>query len=278
MRTPCDLHLHSSYSDGILTPEEIISRVATLGLSACSITDHDTLLGQTEAMQASARHGIEYLTGLELSVRIEGVNLHILGYLIDPGHSAFGESLRTLGQYRLERAQLMVQKLAARGVPIAFESIRREAGIGVIGRPHIARSLFKHGLIGNVQEAFDEYIGYGKPCYVPEKVLSIEKVVELIEGAGGVAVWAHPGSHIWRKSLVEKIRSAGVKGLEVWHPKHTIDIERAVIAIADEHDLLCTGGSDFHGENAKPLETGVTGAPYDVVPALRALGAKIRGG
>ncbi|MCK4236248.1 MAG: PHP domain-containing protein [Candidatus Krumholzibacteria bacterium] len=266
---PCDLHIHSYYSDGNLSPEELVRRARSAGLSALSITDHDTVLGQEEAVRASSKYGIEFLTGIELSIREGGLSLHILGYLFDPGNPDLLHSVQELSKARLERARSIIRKLDDEGVRIPFEVVLEEAGNGTVGRPHIANVLWKSGFVDGIQDAFNRYIGYSRPCYVPEVVLPLERVVRLIEGAGGVAVWAHPGKNIRRKVLLERLCESGVKGLEVYHPNHVLDVEKELRASAAERGLICTGGSDFHSRETMQADIGEISVSYEAVLALR---------
>jgi predicted metal-dependent phosphoesterase TrpH len=167
------------------------------------------------------------------------------------------------------RAQSIVSRLAEHGVHVSFEEVQEEAGNGTIGRPHIAKVLLKRGIVEGIQEAFHRYIGAGCPCYVPKMVLSCELVIRLIRSAGGVAVWGHPGSDIRKRDILTMLCKLGVKGLEVWHPNHTMEIEREVRAAALKRGLICTGGSDFHFREAMQASIGEVCAPYEAVRALR---------
>ncbi len=267
----CDLHIHSHYSDGVLSPVAIVRAAADAGLSAISITDHDNAAAQDEALREGETLGVEVLTGIEFSVKEEGLDIHILGYCFDPSDERLTGVLADLERSRLERAEMISGKLRALGLPVTMEEISGEAGGGTVGRPHFARVMMRKGLVSGFQEAFDRYIGYGAPCYVPKKVLSLDEVVALIGGAGGVAVWAHPGANIGRRRLGDMIFGAGVVGVEAWHPNHTDRITGLVIAEARKRGLILTGGSDYHFDEAQKASIGEIRVPYESVLALRRL-------
>jgi len=269
MIRPCDLHLHSHYSDGNLSPEELVAHARSQNLSAVSITDHDTCLGQGEALSAGEKLGIEIITGIEFSVRDEGTSIHILGYHFDHTDNALGESLLELERGRLERARTIVGKLGALGISCSFDDVVKLAGRGTIGRPHIAKILLETGVVRGIQEAFNRFIGAGATCYVPKKVLHLDQVISLIEGAGGVAVWAHPGPLIRNEALLERLCSAGIKGLEAWHPNHTRRLSDEVQRAALGRNLFCTGGSDYHFTEAMQSPVGGIAVSYDAVNAIK---------
>lgn len=266
----CDLHIHSHYSDGTLSPAELVRLAHGLGLGACSITDHDNIEGQDEALREGSRLGIEVIEGVEFSVRIDSQDIHILGYLIDTDDEALSEEVAMLGEARLERAEEIVRRLAGSGLEIPFEEVMVLSGKGTVGRPHIAKILLTRGLVGSFQAAFYRYIGEGRPCYVPKKVLPLGRVVSLIRGAGGVAVWAHPGDRIRDRALLTEILEAGVMGLEAYHPNHDEAMERDIETTAREHGLVTTGGSDYHFFEAKQIDVGGVTVPYSAVLDLRA--------
>lgn len=269
MKGLCDLHLHSHYSDGAMSPEELVSYAGTIGLAGVSITDHDTIDGQEEALDAGRRYNVEVLTGIEFSIEEDGQSIHILGYLFDLRDRPLAESIKALAEARVRRARLIVQKLEEHGVSISFDDVLREAGKGSVGRPHIAKVLYKRGFVANVNEAFVRYIASGMPCHVANEVLPRSEVVRLIDGAGGVAVWAHPGWRIRQKDLLENLIVSGVRGLEAWHPNHTERMSAEIAAVAQARGLVCTGGSDFHFAEIMQADIGEITAPYESTVALR---------
>jgi predicted metal-dependent phosphoesterase TrpH len=274
--TYCDLHLHSHYSDGNLSPRELVKRARLSGLAAVSITDHDEISGQGEALRAGERYGVEVITGIEFSVMEKNLEIHLLGYLIDPECPTLLECVRSLKEARRERAHSILAKLVGQGVQLQFEEISKEAGKGAIGRLHIARVLLRKGLIERIKEAFDRYIGSGAPCYVPKMVLGLDRVMGLIKEAGGVAVWAHPGASISKSGVLERLCKSGVRGIETQHPNHTAEIEEKIRAVARERGMICTGGSDYHFEEAVKARIGEIRVPYSAVQALRRAADKSR--
>lgn len=276
MEPPCDLHLHSCYSDGNLSPEALVERARDAGLSAVSITDHDSVNGQEESFRAGRARGIEILSGIEFSVMERGQQLHILGYCYDTGDPRLRERVHYLEELRLVRARSIVERLLACGILISFDEVLAEAGRGTIGRPHIARILLRRGIVTNIQEAFDRFIGFRRPAYVPKTTLPGEEVVRLITDAGGVAVWAHPGALIRKRSILDTLYGIGVRGVEVWHPNHTERIVQEIDRVALERDLIRTGGSDYHFREAMKADIGDMSAPYESVVALRKAAVAMR--
>ncbi len=265
----CDLHLHSNNSDGIYSPSKLVELACMKGLSAVSVTDHDTIAGQAEAILAGERFGMDVLTGVEFSTRVSGLDVHILGYLIEIDDKVMQESLEYLAGERIGRAQEMVGGLNKHGIDITMEEVMREAGGGTVGRPHIAMVLLEKGYVKFTQEAFDRWIGFGKPCYVPKTVYPIERVMGMIKAAGGVAAWAHPGIHVRKRKVLDTLCDEGVGGLEVWHPNHSPELVNELERTAGERGLICTGGSDFHSEEAKQVEIGGLRVPIESATSLK---------
>jgi hypothetical protein len=271
VKTPptCDLHVHSRYSDGTLDPAAIVHAAAEAGLAAVSVTDHDTAEGQAEALDAGRESSIEVLTGIELSIEEGDLDLHILGYGFDHRDRTLLRRIAGLKRMRIERVAEMVDLMGKSGVPLTLDEVLAEAGEGSVGRPHVAKVLLRRGLTGGFQEAFDRWIGNGGPCYVPKIVLDLEEVVDLIRGAGGVPVWAHPGGAVRDGALLHRIVSAGVRGLEAWHPNHSGAVTALVIEEARRLGLLCTGGSDYHFDEAMKSRIGGITVPYESVMRIR---------
>jgi predicted metal-dependent phosphoesterase TrpH len=267
----CDLHIHSSYSDGALPPAAIVRCAADGGLSAVSITDHDTSDGQEEAVEAGRLLGIEVVTGIEFSVNEMDLDIHILGYCFDPVYEGLAAAVVNLEKGRIERAGRIAAKLSDLGIEISLEEIIEDAGDGTIGRPHIARILLRRGVVSRFQEAFDRFLGYRAPCYVPKTVLELEEVISIIEEAGGVAVWAHPGLNMRNRALLKRIIGCGVKGIEAWHPNHDPAITKLIVRETGRLGLVATGGSDYHFSEAEKVAIGEIEVPYDSVIALRRL-------
>ncbi len=276
MEPPCDLHLHSYYSDGNLSPEALVERARVAGLSALSITDHDSVNGQKESFHAGRAHGIEILSGIEFSVVEREQQIHILGYCYDTHDPRLRERVSYLEETRRSRARSIVERLLACGARISFDEVLEEAGRGTMGRPHIARVLLRHGIVTKIQEAFDRFIGFGRPAHVPKTVLPVEEVVRLITDAGGVAVWAHPGVLIRKRLILDTLCHIGVQGIEVWHPNHSASLVREIDRVSLERGLIRTGGSDYHFREAMKADIGGISAPYESVVALRKAAVAMR--
>ncbi len=269
--TEVDLHCHTTASDGILTPRQLIILASHLGLKGIGITDHDTIQGWTEAMKAGMETGIEVIRGIELNTDMNGLEVHVLGYEMQPDSSYLRKHLGILQEARVQRMHEIISKLQDLNIKITVEDVRRFAGGESVGRPHIAQALVELGYVISTREAFDRFIGPGAPAYVPRYKLSPIQGIELIRESGGVPVLAHPGL----KGLDEHIPiwvDAGLQGLEISHSDHSSEDEKRYIEIAEKYGLIMTGGSDFHGEVRKPgVQLGKWGTSFDVVTKIREL-------
>lgn len=246
--TRADLHTHTTASDGQLTAVELVALAKQVGLSALGITDHDTTGGIVAARQA-AGETLRIIPGVELSAEDASGDVHMLGYFLDIENPGFQRELEQFRVRRYFRAQVMVEKLAALGMPLAWAQVEAFANGGAIGRPHIARALHEAGYVSSVKEAFDRYIANDGPAYVARKRLSPEEAIELIHSAGGAAVLAHPVFLADYRAMVLRLLPAGLDGLEVVYPKHAPKLEGELRALARRYNLVMTGGSDFHGLN-----------------------------
>lgn len=272
-----DLHCHTTFSDGLLTPEQVVSRARELGLVAVGITDHDAIDGIEKAASCGRSLGVEVVPGVEMSCNVNGVDLHMLGYYLDFRSSDVQEFFAGLRHHRSERARLMVEKMRELGVRVSFDDVRAVARGAAVGRPHVAQTLVNAGAVRSVEEAFRRYIGYDGPAYVPKKKLEPREAVEFTRRHGGVAVIAHPGTY-HQDDVVYAAIAAGVDGIEVWHPDHN---ERAVARyeeIAQKNGLLTSGGSDCHGgrKNGKVFLGEVT-VPYECLARIKRLAKERRG-
>jgi predicted metal-dependent phosphoesterase TrpH len=267
-RERVDLHLHSIFSDGTLTPEELVAQALALQLAAIALTDHDSLEGLARARTRAAGQPIEVVPALELSTATDGANVHVLGYFVDPSHEGLRGRLVELRAERRERARLMVEKLGALGVAIDLEAVYALAGPGAVGRPHVAEALVRAGLVRDPDEAFRRYVGHHAPAFVPRAPFSPAQGIGLVIAAGGVAVLAHPGS-LRRDDLIPAMIGAGLRGIEVWHPNHDPQAVRRYLEIAERHGLLTTGGSDYHGPQ-RGDEMGEQPVPLRSLEALKA--------
>jgi len=247
-----DLHSHSSASDGTRPPAEVVARAAAAGLDAFALTDHDTVAG-IAAAAAALPAGLALIAGMELSCRRDGHSVHLLGYLFDPEHQGLAAQTRAIRRSRVERARAMVAKLAELGVPVTWEQVTAIAGDGVIGRPHIARAMIEAGVVRSVDEAFTtQWIGPGGRAHVRRYALDPADAIALVHQAGGVTVLAHPRATTkgWMvpDDLIAELASAGLDGVEVFHPDHDEAERNQLLAVARKLGLAATGGSDDHGE------------------------------
>lgn len=250
-----ELHCHTTYSDGTLTPKELAAAAAASGVRALAITDHDTVSGWDEAFAAADLYGIEIVPGIELSIVHNGRSLHILGFYPDANKLAGPLKERLEG--RLRRSQQMVEKLTAMGYPI--ELPKTSAGMAP-GRPHIAAALVKAGHAKSSREAFDRWLGDDGPAYVHYEKFSIAEGIDLLKNCGAVPVWAHP--YLFRGGAVEEVLKelvdAGLMGVEVYHPSHTPNQTQNLKNLCLYYGLLATGGSDYHGPDVDRKGTEVT--------------------
>jgi hypothetical protein len=264
-----DLHLHTQFSDGTFTPEELAGHGASLGFAALALTDHDSVEGCARMAAACAAAGIEFIVGAELTAEHEDTEVHILGYFLDPENQTLLEKIARFQAVRQNRIREMVAALNKVGVPLQVESVFELANCQSPGRPHVARALVKGKLIGNLDEAFDKYLKKGRPAWVPKTKMSALEGVELIHHAGGLAVMAHPGLNR-TDEIIPDLVDAGLDGIECFHTKHSTVMSERYLEIADKFHLLVTGGSDCHGfSKGKPLIGGVK-LPYEHVEKMKA--------
>jgi predicted metal-dependent phosphoesterase TrpH len=241
-----DLHTHTTASDGLMSPQEVVKWASAKRLKAVGITDHDTVNGIVPAMEASSIYGVEVVPGIELSTMFENEEIHILGYYIDYKAEWFLNTLIKIQNSRFERAEKIVDKLKDMGVEITLEQVKDIADNGAVGRPHIARAMINKGYINNIKDAFKGYIGKGCPAYVDRYKLSCDEAIDMIKRLGGISVLAHPGL-IKSKENIGRIIDLGIDGIEAYHSKHDEDTVRYSLAVAQSRKLLITGGSDCHG-------------------------------
>lgn len=243
-----DLHNHTTASDGLLTPSELVYWAKKKGLSAIAITDHDSTDGIEEAIKTGRDIGVYVVPGIELNTQIGEKEIHILGYFIDKDQSWFQELLIKIRNARVDRAVKMVENLRKiYGFNIDYDEIQKESGGSTVGRPHIARLLVKKGIVASIEEAFEKYIAADSPAYVERYKITPAEGIKIIKKAGGVPVLAHPGL-LYNNSLVAEIIFQGVLGIEAYHIKHTQQQSEQLVKLAQEYNLLITAGSDCHGE------------------------------
>jgi len=240
-----DLHMHSTASDGALPPVEVVAAAQLAGLSAIALTDHDTVDGLDSARRAGEALGLRVVAGIELSAVDDGREIHVLGlHLSHPEHLA--AALAELRETRRERAKTTVAILNSLGVPVTLDAVFATAGDGAVGRPHIARALVAGGWARDFRDAFDRWLGTGRPACVEKRTVTFAEAARLIHDAGGIAVYAHPGGAASRGDL-EELASLGLDGIEVRHPSHTADEIARIGTLAEELGLVPSGGSDWHG-------------------------------
>ena len=265
-----DLHTHSLRSDGALEPAELIRRAAANGVRIQALSDHDTLAGIAEAIAAGAALGVRIIPATELNTESEWGDVHVLGYFLDPEDVALEARLRWLRENRGRRVELMVERLQALGYAISLERILERAKGGSLGRPHIASALFEAGYVPSYDAAFETLIAKGAPAYVERVGLTPIEAVELVRAHGGVPSLAHPGSVVGLEALLPQLVRAGLAGIECHYGSHTPEFTDHCLGLAALHDLVPTGGSDFHGRGEHGTEPGGVPVPADTVALLEA--------
>ena len=263
-----DLHIHSTASDGEYAPAEIVELACSLGLEVIAITDHDTVAGIDEAMEAAQRSGLEVVPGVEINAESQDQSIHILGYYIDHRNDFLLAELAKLCHSREWRARRVLKDLAALGMPLEWDRLLEIAGGSLIGRPHIAEAMVERGYVSTIREAFDDYLGRGMPGYVQRPRLAPEEAIDLILSAGGVPVLAHPLGVL---PILPGLLSAGLAGLETYYSGYSVEDSRVIASEARRHGLITTGGSDYHGPSVTPgIELGQVSVPAVVMKELRA--------
>jgi predicted metal-dependent phosphoesterase TrpH len=264
-----DLHIHTKFSDGGHSLQEIMDMVCARSLRAVSITDHDCTDAYPAALDMGKAVGVEVIPGVELSSEIQGIDIHVLGYYVDFSNRAFTAKLREMKEARFARAQKIVSNLNRQGIDLRFETVLGIAGDAALGRPHIASAMLKEELVFSFREAFEKYIGYNSPAYVEKLKMSPKEVFDLIKSAGGIPVLAHPGVTGVDERIQEFIRD-GLQGIEVNHTEHPEAAVRHYIRICKKNNLAITGGSDFHSSNHNKFELGWPRVTYAAVESLKA--------
>jgi len=266
-----DLHVHTTASDGTLTPEETVLEAARLGLGAVGIADHDTVEGVEQALAAGSMAGIVVVPAVEINTDYGSDEIHMLGYFIDHRSPELNAQLARLRNEREDRAARIVERLNDLGLKISFDRVKEIAGRGAIGRPHIARAIVEAGYASSLNSAFGKYLIRGASAYVPRHKLTPLAAMEIIRDAGGVPVLAHPGL-AKHDELIPSLVESGLKGIEVYHTDHSSAKTRHYIEIARQYDLVATGGSDSHGpNNIKTVAIGSATVDLTVVDKLREL-------
>jgi predicted metal-dependent phosphoesterase TrpH len=264
-----DLHLHTQFSDGTFTPEELVLRAQQSGLACIALTDHDTVEGCARASVACAAVKMEFISGTELTAEHQGTEVHILGYFLDTHNPVLLEKIAKFQSGRKNRIREMVAMLNQLGVPLAAESVFALANCKSPGRPHVARAMVNEKLIGSLDEAFERFLKKGRPAWVPKTKISALEAMALIHQAGGLAVMAHPGLNR-TDDVIPNLVTAGLDGIECFHTKHSTVMAERYMEMADKFHLLITGGSDCHGFSKNRPLIGTVRLPYEHVERLKA--------
>ena len=262
-----DLHIHSTASDGTLSPLEILTLAQDLNIAAISITDHDTLDGSKDALSFGIPPSVKFLTGVEISSELPPSfscpgSFHILGYAVDVDHPDLNHTLSMLKDSRKSRNPQILKLLSRLGIEISLDEVRNLAGDSQLGRPHIAQLMVEKGYVQSINAAFDEYLGNGKPAYVDRFRFECEETLKAILNAGGIPVLAHPlllgiKENDILEDLIAVLTEMGLKGIEVYYPEHTKDLIAYYSRLASHYNLLITGGTDFHGDITPEIKMGI---------------------
>lgn len=276
-RSRVDLHLHTTASDGGLTPTELVQAARNRGLECIAITDHDSTNGIDEAFQEGERLGLHVIPGIEMSTDIPRAEVHVLGYYLDHHDAQFQDVLRQLREGRQERAEKMVEKLRGMGLELPWDRVLEVAGAGSVGRPHVAQVMVECGYVSSPSEAFTEYIGRNAPAYVERYKLTPVEAVKMIRSVGGLPVVAHPAEIISLQDILPEMVAAGLAGLECYYYGYSPEAVEGLLALADHHNLIPTGGTDYHGRPETgdgPRSPGAVWVPWESVRRLTALASK----
>ncbi|WIG59066.1 MAG: putative metal-dependent phosphoesterases (PHP family) [Ktedonobacterales bacterium] len=269
-----DLHTHSTASDGIHSPTELVTLAHEAGLKTIGLVDHDTTGGLEEALAAGERLGVAVVPGIEINTDLPNKQgeAHMLGYYIEYDRPEFQQCIAVLREARALRGERMVAKLREQGLDVTWERVREIAG-GAVGRPHVARALLEKGYADSISDAFDKWIGPGRPAYIPRYKLSAEDAVRLVKSARGVPVLAHPANiPELKETLLPSLVMVGLQGLECYYGEYdTVTVAR-LLQLANTYGLIPTGGSDYHGPNMHPTPLGARYVPDDSLERLRRTG------
>ncbi len=279
MEKRIDLHIHTTASDGTDSPARAVRTAKALGLAAVAITDHDSVSGVEEAVGAGRALGVEVVPGIEISSDYKGVEVHIVGLFIDTGSPALRPVLDWAVSEREGRNEKIVAALAADGFDISLEALRAENPGSVLGRPHMAEHLMKKGYVSSVKEAFEKYLGEGRPYYRERELMPAGRAVRIVGQAGGVPVLAHPLQYGFgekeREAFITAARAMGCAALEAYYSGYTPADEAMLCAAAARHGMLVSGGSDYHGSRKPHIRmgsgTGGLAVPYSVLEGLKTL-------
>lgn len=265
-----DLHLHTTASDGYLSPAQLVARAKAAGLTTISITDHDTVAAIAEVTELAGAMGIRVIPGIEVTAVDDGRDVHMLGYFFDPDSATLAALLQRQRALRVARVREIGERLAALGMPVDVESVLLTAAAkpgSSVGRPQVARELIRAGYVASVQQAFDLWLATGRPAFVARTGPSPASVVGAIHEAGGIASIAHPGV-TKRDELIAPLIDAGLDAIEVYHSDHTPEAEHTYKMMAERHGVAVSGGSDFHGDESRRNTLGIISLPAEAFAAL----------
>lgn len=273
MKNGVDLHVHTNASDGSYEPEEVVRLATEAGLQAVAITDHDNTNGLARAMEAGARLGLEIIPGIELSADYKGIEVHILGYYIDPKAESLCDLLEIALRNREVRNRTIVEKLRQEGIDVSMEELRQRHPGTVLGRPHIGLLMMEKGYVESVKQSFREYMGKGAKCYVPKINMPMKRAISRILDAGGVPVLAHPFQYELNdpqlRELIELVKGMGCKGMECVYARYDEEQRQYLLDLAEEYGLIATAGSDYHGIPKPDILLGDIRGEYAQVKQLR---------
>jgi len=265
-----DLHIHTSFSDGTLSPEEAVKIAKEAGLSAIAITDHDNTDGIEPALKHGAKIGIEVIPGIELSCEYNSTEIHMLGYYINWENNWLQGKLRVFQKARERRAFHILSKLKFLGIEIDEQMLFSQADIGSISRIHFARCLVEMGEAESIYDAFQKYLIDGRPAFVRKLRVTPEEALNMIHRVAGIAVIAHPVFGGGHKNFLKKLKRLGLSGIEIYHPHQNLDEDiKRFQSIAHEFDLVVTGGTDSHGNNEEENPIGSLRVDYELVERLK---------
>ncbi len=272
-----DLHTHTTASDGTLSPTELVREAASLGLRAVAITDHDTVGGLSEALHAGGDANVEVIPGCELSIDFPSGQMHLVGLFLPDPPTGLRATLQDLQDRRNNRNDRILAKLQEAGVDVTLKEIQELAGEASIGRPHIARVLVQKGMVEDIDQAFQKYIGPGGAAYVPKDKLEPERAIEVLKREGATVILAHPYtleiSTQELRELLGRLKEQGLDGMEAYYSDHTPEQTETYLRLCREYDLLVSGGSDFHGSVKKDIRLGSgrgnLDLPYSLVRRMR---------
>lgn len=272
-----DLHIHTKFSDGTLSPEQVVKEAHKVGLSCIAITDHDEISGIRPAIEEANKVNLEVIPGVELSAEIDDYEIHILAYFIDWQVKWFKDKLKQICDVREKRALTIIEKLKSQGIDLNPDEVLGLAAKGAVGRLHIAKMLERGGFVHSIQEAFNKYIGNGCPCYVKKFKLTPAEAIDMIRRLKGLAVLAHP-YNIGNDELIPEFVQLGLRGIEAYYPGQDKATSEHYKNLATKYGLLITGGSDYHGLAKNKALLGEVKVPYSLVEELKKQAEFLQGG